>query len=86
MNTNDLLALANVVKNENVENANTSERIGSLFEQVVVFVDKINNKESPSSSRSFSISSLPPVNPHLGDEWMIDGIKYTWVGSVWVEF
>lgn len=86
MNTNDLLALANVVKNENVENANTSERIGSLFEQIIVFVDdKINNQESPSGSRNFSISSLPPVNPQLGDEWMIDGIKYTWVGD-WIEF
>ena len=35
MNNNDLLALATVIKNENVANANTAERVGSLFAQII---------------------------------------------------
>lgn len=35
MNINDLLALATVIKNENVANANTAERVGYLFAQII---------------------------------------------------
>lgn len=95
MTTNELLALAQIIKSETVKNKNSALRIGTAFEEVVKKLG-LNEDEisrlmemvgggGSSSGRSI-ISATPPEKPSNGDHWTstVTYIDYTYVGA-WIE-
>ena len=95
MTTNELLALAQIIKSETVKNKNSALRIGTAFEEVVKKLG-LNEDEiielrgmvggGGSSSGHSTISATPPENPSNGDHWTstVTYIDYTYVGA-WIE-
>lgn len=95
MTTNELLALAQIIKSETVKNKNSALRIGTAFEEVVKKLglneDEISELRGMvggggSSSGHSTISATAPENPSNGDHWTstITYIDYTYVGA-WIE-
>lgn len=96
MNIAELKELALLIKQETVEEANSSLRIGTAFEEVVKKLglneDEISELRGMvggggSSSGHSIISATPPENPSNGDHWTstITYIDYTYVGGAWIE-
>jgi len=90
MTTNELLALAQIIKAETVKNKNSGIRIGIAFEEVVKNLQLNENEISElrelvesSENISATISSTSPENPVEKDVWISTktGIKYTFVDS-----
>lgn len=96
MTTNELLALAQIIKSETVNNKNSAVRIGTAFEEVVKKLglneDEISKlrgmvEGGGSSSGHSTLSATPPGNPSNGDHWTstITYIDYTYVSGAWIE-
>lgn len=96
MNTSELKELALLIKQETVEEANSSLRIGTAFEEVVKKLglneDEISKlrgmvESGGSSSGHSTLSATPPGNPSNGDHWTstITYIDYTHVSGAWIE-
>ena len=95
MNIAELKELALLIKQETVEEANSSLRIGTAFEEVVKKLG-LNEDEiielrgmiggGGSSSGRSTISATPPEKPSNGDHWTstVTYIDYTYLGA-WIE-
>ena len=95
MTSNELLALAQIIKSETVKKKNSALRIGTAFEEVVKKLglneDEISKLRGMvggggSSYGHSTISATPPENPSNGDHWTstVTYIDYTYVGA-WIE-
>lgn len=89
MANTELKSLATIIKQETVEDANTSQRIGTFLEKVVDYIDEVNEKKNASGSSggsSLIISATSPTGVE-GAEWLSTntGIRYTFLNNKWVE-
>ncbi|HRZ98343.1 MAG TPA: hypothetical protein P5084_12375 [Paludibacter sp.] len=83
----DLLVKARIIKEETEEYANTSFRVGTMFEDVINYMSTLSGATINGKQKHFWRTTRPTadlVDP--GDEWTSDVtlIKYTWNGYEFV--
>ena len=81
MTLQEILNDAEQIRVESVEGANSSQRVGQILKDIAQYLGRV-----PSLDGSLTIAYTPPISPKTGDQWLVEGIVYTWIGSDWVEF
>ncbi len=85
MNKSDILAKAEIIKNETGISKNTQVRVGAILEDIIEYVEEKNSNNG--ASQNSTTSATAPINPEEGDHWIstVTYIDYTYVSGAWIE-